>query len=482
MNTRSLAKYGTPDSPPEIVRVRGVNSDPDQWRRLQFTDGIGYGVTLDAMTIYDPTSITPLAVSIGQEYWVIWNPEANRYEIFQAGGDTGDVIYALVNGAVGPGDPTGLFDTAQAIVGDTVTGSTGTFQNQYAQTYGDNDPVLLFYNKVTGQWLTERGGESGSQVVYFELTQNMAYADTAKLAKPVQDDGTLDAGASAFYVVDDRAIAGDGQYYGKAAYTDGDTEAASHDGYRGHAVRFIDDWNSTGVPGFRIVDMEGPGDFILVVLKEDVAADVAECDVVASNDPAGGPDADRKPRIEATTYHIVVNDDLEIAANAKDGETWVAKWDRGAAYYIFWRKVLSGFHVIKGTSPGVVRADTSFTLGSPVAVQGTLPSGTITVYCDPKIVCPNGQTVYARYDVTKGSADTSHWSTADAGNDEWILKGYPQYDASKKQIVTHDAGTAEWNEIVEVLTWLTGYGSAAQSIGKDVSDTPEWQDDGTACP
>jgi hypothetical protein len=398
------------------------------------------------------------------------------------GGSPGRIIYAQVNGAFSAGDPTFLFDNAIPIVGSIPTGGAGTAQNQFAQAGADNSGVILFQERNSDQWLTERGGESGSQVVYFELTQDMAYADTAKLAKPVLADGTMDAGADAFYVVDDRAIAGDGQYYGKAAYTDGDTEAAEHDGNRGHAVRFTDNWNSTGVPGFRIIDMEGPKDFLLVELKEDVAAGVAECDVLSSNDPGGGPDADRKPRIEDTTYSIVVNDDLDIAASAKDGEMWVAKWDRGAAYYIFWQKVASGFHVIKGTSPGVTNASTTFTLGSPVAVQGKLPAGTITVSCDPKITCPSGQTVYARYDVTKGSDDASHWSTADAGNSEWILKGYPQYDAAKKQLLTQDTGTAEWNEIVDVLQWLTGYGSAAQSIGKEVSGTPLWQDDSTECP
>jgi hypothetical protein len=65
---------------------------------------------------------------------------------------------------------------------------------------------------------------------------------------------------------------------------------------------------------------------------------------------------------------------------------------------------------------------------------------------------------------------------------DW-LKTLPQYDAAKKQVLTHDAGTVEWNDVDDVLNWLAGYVAGnLQSIGHDVSGDTEWQDDDDACP
>lgn len=259
----------------------------------------------------------------------------------RGGGGGGRIIYAQVNEAsgVGSGDTTFAFDNAIALVGSIPTGGTGTAENQYAQTYANNEWVILSQRKDNQQWLTERGGTAGSALVHFELTEDMAYADTSKLAKPVNDDGTLDTGATAFNVVDMRAVdtAGDfGQFYGKAGYTDADGGAVVWSGYQGVGLRFADNWNETGLPGYKIITLEDPMDFWIGTCAESLTSGHAKATYDTSLDVSGGPFSGRRPPLLADS-RVTVYDDLNIKPTP--GKKYWIKWDKKAAHYIYDRKV-----------------------------------------------------------------------------------------------------------------------------------------------
>jgi hypothetical protein len=255
---------------------------------------------------------------------------------------TGNAIYAQVVANVASGDPTGLFENAVALDGTIPAGGTGTFQNQYGQVYTAGDWAILHQRKDNSQWLTElAGGTSGSQVVGFGLTEAMGYADIAKLAKPLLADGTLNSAATAFYVVDFRALATSGafgQFYGTLGYTDADSGAVVWDEYRGEAVKFTDDWNSTGIPGYRIVTMEGPADFWIGTCAESLSGSplAAKATYDATIDPSGSPFSGRRPPLLADS-RVTVYDDLNL--DPQPGEKWVIKWDKIEEHYVYWRKI-----------------------------------------------------------------------------------------------------------------------------------------------
>jgi hypothetical protein len=300
---------------------------------------------------------------------------------------SGNVIYAQVNKVtdVGTGEPNFPFDNAQPVVGQIPEGGDGTAQNQYAQEYLDNEWVFLFENKLTGQWLTERGGTSGSQVVYFELTENKQYGQDAALAKPVLPDGTMDTAADAFHVVDDQ-----NQFYGRATYTDA-SPATVHEGYRGFALRFTDDYEEE-VPGFRIITMEGPAQLLLVELIGDVSSGNADVNILSDPGAFGLAFRGRRPRIESAGFDLNVADPQSVATGAKSGEKWIVTWDETNEEYIFLHP-LQTFIRVKGTVGSTVSASTtSFSAGSIEVIQGDMPelsSGNITVYNVAKVALPN---------------------------------------------------------------------------------------------
>lgn len=101
---------------------------------------------------------------------------------------------------------------------------------------------------------------------------------------------------------------------------------------------------------------------------------------------------------------------------------------------------------IKGTTSAVTRSDPTFTLTDPESVNGPVPSGTITVTNDPPINTPGGRTVYARYNVSVGDDDLTHWDTGDGGN--WLLhdRGLADFVAGEDQVHDHDAaGDPHWH-------------------------------------
>lgn len=265
--------------------------------------------------------------------------------------NSGNIIYAQATSNVSTGDPTFTFDNAIAVVGSVPSGGAGTAQNQYAQEYVDNEWVFLFQEKSSSQWLTERGGTSGSQVVYFELTENKSYGDASKLAKPVLADGTMDAGADAFHVVDDQ-----NQFYGRAA--EGGAE-----GYRGFALRFSDDY-SEGVPGFRIITMEGPSQFLVVTLDENLASPT-DCSYAEAPFVFGKAFRGRTPAPDEGV-DVKVYDDLGVATGAESGEKWVVTWNEDEERYCFWRKITPAAKVLQwGEATSTITAATAW--GTPGA-------------------------------------------------------------------------------------------------------------------
>lgn len=268
---------------------------------------------------------------------------------------SGNVIYAQVLADVDSSDPTFAFAYAIAEVGTIPTGGTGTGQNQYAQEYTAGDWVHLFEELGTpGLWRTERGGTSGSQVVYFELTEDKSYSDAAKLAKPVLPDGTLDSGADAFHVVDDKL-----QFYGKAA-------TGGADGYRGFALRYTDDY-SEGVPGFRIITMEGPAHWFIATLTEAWSMSATACSV-------GGDEIWGRPfrgvRLPATG-DVDVYDDLSVATGGEIGDKWLVAWDEADEHYIF---------VVPLTPPAV-----GLTIGMVTATIAAATMDGSAITCTPGI-------------------------------------------------------------------------------------------------
>lgn len=399
----------------------------------------------------------------------------------RSGGGSGNIIYAQVVGTVTSGTPTFTFDNAVAIVGSVPSGGTGTAQNQYAQEYVDNDYVILSQRKDNDQWLTERGGTSGSQVVYFELTQNKSYGDAAKLAKPVLADGTMDSGADAFHVVDDQ-----NQFYGRAA-------ESGADGYRGFALRFNDDY-SEGVPGFRIITMEGPAQWLVVDLDVAYSGSGTDCNVLGDQ-PWGRPF--RNSQLPPSGV-VEVQDDLSVASSAQIGDKWLVAWDEADEHYIF---------VLPITPPslGLVIGMVTATIGAATmdgsaitCTPGITTSAVTKLQWDDADLIADGSAIHgvnfsktalrastAEPLIVVGAIKTDIPDIAEAFivYSVYDLRMLPGFDGSKKQVATQDNGPSEWNEVADVLDWLSGRnGSNDQSIGADASGDPEWQDDSSECP
>lgn len=219
-------------------------------------------------------------------------------------------------------------------------GGAGTALNFWGLAYDYEQWVWLGYNKDLGAWIPTPTGEgSGDEVIYFELVDDKSYTQLAVFAKPVDEDGNLVSGADSFWVVDD-TVNGDGHFYGLAAYSDADSEAASWTGYRGHAVRFSDNL-AGGLAGYRIISMEGPQDFFKATMTEAVGeTDEDQAGVTYSGaiNISASPFTDRRPQFVGSSPNVMVFDDLGIAANWAAGDEVICKWNKRDEHYIFWRR------------------------------------------------------------------------------------------------------------------------------------------------
>jgi hypothetical protein len=255
------------------------------------------------------------------------------------GGSSIHIILAQVDDSdgVASGDATFLFKNAVAIKGVAPDDGAGTAQNVFGETLV-NEQFVLLIKGTDGEWYPDRASGTGAQLVHFQLTENKGYADEAKLAKPILSDGTLDSGADAFYVIDPMPD-GEGQFYGLAAYTDSDSTA--HRAYQGVAVKITEDWNSTEVPGWLIIAMEGPASELVVALQGSYSMGGTHCNIVDAG-PFGEPFGVRMPRKENASYWLTVEDDLDVASAATVGQEWWVIWNKAEEHYTFRHPVQPG--------------------------------------------------------------------------------------------------------------------------------------------
>lgn len=349
--------------------------------------------------------------------------------------DVGTIFEARVSELTGvlPADATFSFDAIRRIIGtpprevvmdgsepvlddgELVYDVSGTAENR-SRTLEYGQWVVLFTRRDTGVHFVENGpGETSTTIRYFELHEDKAYTDAAKLAYPVDAEGNKDTDADPFYVVDDPDADGRGLFWGLAEYTDGDSEAAEWAGYRGHALLFTLDYNSTGIPGYRIIAMEGPAETVVVELDEDVGATTpgeVGVNFSGAQDMAGGPFQQRRPQFTGggASPNFTAFDDSEIGPGAKSGEKWEVRWDRLAEYYVLWRKLAPNYIRIKGTTTATVDAnDSPFNVDTVAVIQGDMPAldeGELEVYNAAKIPIANSTVAEFRW-----NESTEHWET-----------------------------------------------------------------------
>lgn len=371
----------------------------------------------------------------------------SRYPVREASSGAVDAISVITgqaDGAVTSGDATFSVDNVTVLAG-VDPGDPVTVQNTLAQSYGDNELLVAYQFESGGDWHTDKvGSGTGSVVAEFELTEDMGYADTYKLAKPLDGSHNLDTGATAIRLLDL-----DGKWYGKAAYT---STAGSERGYRFFARFVTADHASSGIAGWEIIAGEGPSPIVRAELVTWTSTSDVTMDVSPDRALGGGWSAGRLPEEESGSYDITATDEDNLAEDSAAGAVFMLAWSRADETYRIVAKVAEriGLIRVKGKpTSGVTNGDATFTLGTLVAVCGDLPSSsTITVTNEPAIDASTSDDVFAMCDLSAGSDDTDQWTTADAGNLEAILRGLPNYNAGNEQVIWNDSGTLEWNDIV----------------------------------
>lgn len=198
-------------------------------------------------------------------------------------------------------------------------------QNSLQRAYVNGvDRVTASQSKSDGLWYPETAAEAVNNLVPFELIENKRYTDTAKLARPLDENGQpITDEAQRFYVVDRK-----NQFYGRSPQT-------GQDGYRGLALKFSEDYQN-GLPGYLIDTMEGPAAFLIVTLNTDLASGGGSTACVLAEDPSvfGLPFSGRRPVSAISAY-----DDIGEAEGAEAGQKWILKWNEKAERYFFWRQV-----------------------------------------------------------------------------------------------------------------------------------------------
>lgn len=418
-------------------------------------------------------------------------PTPTRRAPRMGGGVSGNVIIATVDSTVTSGDPTGLFRDAFAIVGSAPDDGTGTFQNHYQQEYTIGDDVILFQRKDNGNWYDERGGSAGSIVVTFELTQDMAYADTAKLAKPVDETGAIISAADAFYVLDEQE-----KFYGKS-------------GYQGIALKTKND-HSGGVPGYRIITMEGPAQLMTGVLAGSYST--SGTSFTPSVDEIWG--RPHRGRREPDEGSITVYDDLDVASDAKSGDKWLIGWDESEEHYIFivpLKPTLPHVGLHFGMVTGEIDAATmdgtlhTCTPGIEASAVVLLQWNSGRTALEPMLDDDDAELVVKGVNLRKtafvgstgqpivalGQVYGDISNATDALNAHFVLpqddlRSLPNFDGTKTQFpgfLDSDTDAAKLETLEYWLKELGGWTAGnLQSIGHDASTDPAWQDDDDECP
>lgn len=323
-----------------------------------------------------------------------------------------------------------------------------TIHNTRSETLSPGDKLPVWKRAADGDYEPDRQGSgTGTFVVHYELTEDMALADTAKLAKPVLANGTMDSGASAFYVVDQGQ-----QFVGRAAWTDA---VGSEHGFRGYALKFADDY-SGGVPGYRIISQDGPLRDIVVTLNADGDDGGGPFTVTpVSTDYYGAPFNGRRPVADSATGAFEAHDPHSLAEFAKQGEKWLAKYNESTDQYdLMQRLELAPFGRIRGKVAHTVdRTFSTVQLIECEAVEGREPPATVTASIpeNAKLNISNGYTgwIYARFNELAGATDATKWDTDSAANMHWMLRGKKDWDAAKKMVLSSegaDEPDIQWKE------------------------------------
>lgn len=396
---------------------------------------------------------------------ILWKPAAatgEKWCVVQLGGGAGGDSTMLVVTVQSPvAALTSTFTVPQGayrvVFGDE-TRSSITVHNTRNEALAPGDTLPVWKRAADADYEPDRAGGtgSGSLVVHYELIEDMALSDTAKLAKPVLANGTIDAGASAFYVVDQGQ-----QFVGRAAWTDA---VGSEHGFRGYALKFADDY-SGGVPGYRIISQDGPLRDIVVTLNAD--GDDGGGPFTATpvdTDYYGNPFNGRRPEADSGTGSFSVYDPHGVAEEAKQGEKWLVKYNEDSDQYdLHYRLELAPFGRIRGkiNSVTITRSLSSMTLTECEAVEGREPPATVTAEIPDyaKMDIPSSYTgwVYARWNEKAGTDETDRWDTDSVQNLHWCLRGKVGFDATKEQVFFND-GAAEtdmqWQEVVAAEVML----------------------------
>lgn len=299
-------------------------------------------------------------------------------------------------------------------------------QNNLQQAYQNGvDRITATQNESDGLWYVETPTGEGSKVIPFELTGHKVYSAADALAKPLKIDGTVDAQAPAFYVIDRK-----NRFYGRAPEN-------GERGFIGTAL-LVNEQYKEGLPGYQILEMEGPALRMIVKLAGSYTSGGTSC-TVQPQKIWGHPTMNRRL---PPTGSVVVEDPLHLATLAQQNDLWEVSWEQSSEKYIFINPLsLTGFITVKGTAATVTRETEVITLGNLKAVNGPLPPySTIAVKNSPPINAPGGEEIFARYNLTAGDTLQNRWDTGDAGNFLWLDRGLDGWSGGERQGRGHEAG------------------------------------------
>lgn len=338
-----------------------------------------------------------------------------------------------------------------------------TVVNRYGETLAITDEFPAWKRDSDGKYLPDRTSGAGLTLYRFTLTAAMALGDTYKAATEI-------AGGSTIQVVDEHL-----QFCGKS-------------GYHGFALKFTDNYLSTGSPGAYILTMQAPMRFLAVSVDGGYSSGGTSCVLLGASDKYGQPFNGGDPGLVGSAVSAV--DPFGVAADSETGDKWVLIYDETLDQYNFllpleaW-KAATVLRVTGTTSGTVIRADSSMTLTSLTLVDGTLPSGeslptsiTVTIDANAKMDIPGSTAgVFAiLYTYDGGSVPSTGWRGSDTGNSLWVLRGYTDWGSNK--LLSSKSGAPEWITVAEALELLTGYDSGAdQSIYGDDGEAPQWKTD-----
>ena len=223
--------------------------------------------------------------------------------------------------------PARILYTGDPVVGRTFRSTAG---NWYLQP-GDGPFRIVGGEDGTSVRveISPKGG-TGDELLAFELIEDMSLLDTFSTARLVLPDGTLDTEeGTEFFVTDPLQI-----WQGRSLAS----SSSEVRGYRGTAVKSTDDFDdgtgATGKPGYQILDMEGPSQFLFVILKENQKSSGTLC-ALENVDLVSGIGYPHKGRVETGQSsgegtgtlgvdELIVSDAFGFGEGAVQGDTWLA--------------------------------------------------------------------------------------------------------------------------------------------------------------